>query len=211
MVEQPQPKSNRGGKRPGAGRKPKGQKPPTAVAGVDLAAALASPPPDEIESVAKRHARSAIDALVKQITFGASESAKVAAANAILDRGYGKPTVEAGGDAMLPFLGTAPVVATPSIGTQVREEARKFAHLAVEVLHRVATSGGSESARVQAAKALLDRGLGTVAAARMLSDLFDTKPQSIGKKEATQHAAKAAGTGRYAPRTPPRNPTEIMQ
>ena len=206
-------KSARGGKRAGAGRPKKGQTSPTSIAPVDLAAALQTAPPDEIDAVAKHHARSAIDTLVKQITFGASETARVSAANALLDRGYGKPTVEVGGDAMLPFFGTAPVQPTTSVATDIREEARKYARLAIEVLHRIATGGKIESARVQAAKSLLDRGLGTVAAARMLNDLFDAKPQSVGKKEATQQAAEAASTGRYAPRAPPRLPPspETMQ
>ena len=130
------PKSRRGGKRIGAGRKKNGEISPTAVVGVDFASAMAALPPDEIEGVAKRHARSAIDALVKQVTFGTSEAAKVAAANALLDRGYGKPTVEAGGDAMLPFLGVG--TAAPTIGSEIRDEARKYAYLAIEVLKRIA-------------------------------------------------------------------------
>lgn len=205
-----QPTSGRGGKRPGAGRPKKGQTSPTSIAPVDLAAALQSPAPDEIEGVAKRHARSAIDTLVKQITFGASETARVSAANAVLDRGYGKPTVEVGGDAMLPFFGTAP--AAPSLTTEIREEARKYARLAIEVLNRIACGGKVESARVQAAKSLLDRGLGTVAGARMLDEVLDSKPLSPGKKEAAQAAAHAAGTGRYATRAPPpRNASDRVQ
>lgn len=193
--------SGRGGKRPGAGRPKKGQTSPTSIAPVDLAAALQSPVPDEIEGVAKLRARSALDTLVKQITFGASETARVSAANAVLDRGYGKPTVEVGGDAMLPFFGKAP--AAPSLATEIREEARKYARLAIEVLSRIANGGKVESARVQAAKSLLDRGLGTVGGARMLDEVLDSKPHSPGKKEAAQAAAQAAGTGRYAPRAPP--------
>lgn len=205
-------KSARGGKRAGAGRPKKGQISPTSIAPVDLAAVLAPPPPDEIEAVAKRHARSAIDTLVKQLLFGASETARVSAANAVLDRGYGKPTTEVGGDAMLPFFGVAPPAASAaSVSTEIREEARKNARLAIEVLHRISTGGKVESARVQAAKSMLDRGLGTVAAARMLNDLFDAKPQSVGKKEIAQQAAQAAGTGLYAPRARPRTATDTVQ
>src|SRR5262245_54165186 len=90
----------------------------------------------------------------------------VAAGNAILDRGYGKPAVEIGGDAaMLPFM-AAPALAV-SISSEIRAEARRYATLAIEVLRKISDSGASESARVSAAKSLLDRGLGTVASARM--------------------------------------------
>ena len=196
-------KSRRGGKRIGAGRKKKGQASPTAVAGVDLASAMAALPPNEIESVAKQHARAAIGALVKQLMFGASEAAKVAASNALLDRGYGKPTAEAGGDAMLPFFGATPAI--PTMGSEIRDEARKYARLSVEVLKKILESGTSESARVQAAKSLLDRGLGTVAPARMLDQLFD-KP--AGKKEEAARTAKEVGTGRYATPPPPKGFTQ---
>lgn len=201
------PKSRRGGKRPGAGRKKKGLASPTAIAGLDLDSALKSPPPDEIESVAKRQAGSSIEALVKLLKFGASESAKISSANEVLDRGYGKPTVEAGGDAMLPFFGQAPAV-QPTIGSEIRDEARKYAHLAIEVLKRIRDNGQSENARASAAKSLLNRGLGTVAPARMLDELFD-KP--AGKKEEAARTAKAVGTGKFATPAPPKMLSDTMQ
>jgi hypothetical protein len=72
--------SNRGGKRPGAGR-PKGSRD---IATVEQGATIAE--------LARAHTDVALQALVKIATSGESESARVAAANAILDRGYGKPT-----------------------------------------------------------------------------------------------------------------------
>src|ERR1700730_14751391 len=103
----PKPRSRRGGKRAGAGRKKKDHVAASAVAGLDLNSALSAPLPDEIETVAQRHARSVLDNFVKQLVHGTSETAKIAAAIAILDRVFGKPTADAGGDAMLPF-GMAP-------------------------------------------------------------------------------------------------------
>lgn len=210
MVDQApgeQPKSRRGGKRPGAGRKKKGAVAPTALQKIDLESVLAAPAPEEIDGVAQRHARTAIAALVKQLIHGASESAKVAAANAILDRGYGKPAVEIGGDAaMLPFM-TAPSSAV-SLSTEIRTEARRYANLAIEVLRTIADRGGSESARVSASKSLLDRGLGTVAAARMPDEMRD-KP--VGKKEQAARAAQTSAVGRYATPAPPRNYSDTMQ
>lgn len=67
--------AQRGGKRPGAGRK----------AGKVSAAKRA------ISELAKDHAQSALDTLVQIATAGESEAARVSAANAILDRAYGKP------------------------------------------------------------------------------------------------------------------------
>ena len=188
----------RGGKRPGAGRKKKA-KSGTTVDGIDLEAAIAAVPPAEIETAAAPHARMLVNALYKQLIGGSSETAKVAAANAILDRGYGRPAVEVGGDAaMLPFQ-VAP--AAPSFSTEIRAEARKYAHLAIEVLRRIADVGASESARVQAAKTLLDRGLGAVAPARNLDKLFE---RPAGKKEAAERGAEEASVGIYSPRTPPK-------
>lgn len=70
--------AQRGGKRPGAGR-PKGRR------NVATIKQLGS-----ISELARAHAADAINTLVAVATSGESESAKVSAANAILDRGYGK-------------------------------------------------------------------------------------------------------------------------
>lgn len=187
----------RGGKRAGAGRKPKGYVAPTKVAGIDLEAALAAPVPEKIDQLVQGDAKASIDGLVKQLSHGASESAKVAAANEILDRGYGKPAVELGSDPMLPFM-TARQSAAPI--DDVRTYARRFANLAIEVLRKIRDNGDSETARVAAAKSLLARGFGTVAPARMPDHLLE---RALGKKEEAGIRAREAGTGRYATPPPP--------
>lgn len=194
------PKSNRGGRRPGAGRKPKGHVKPSALSDLNRIKALASEAPDEIDGVAQQHARSAIEALVSLLFYGASEAAKITAAKEILDRGYGKPAVEIGGDAaMLPFM---QVPAAPaSLTADIRAEARKFANLAIETLRKIAQDGTSETAIAAASKALLDRGLGTVGKARMPDE---QRERPLGKKEEAARAAEAAATGRFATPPPPR-------
>jgi len=69
----------RGGKRPGAGR-PKGAK---ARATIEQKGTL--------EELARAHTATALMTLVTISTSGESEAARVSAANALLDRGYGKP------------------------------------------------------------------------------------------------------------------------
>lgn len=199
------PKSKRGGKRPGAGRKPKGYVKPSAVSDLNRVKALASEPPREIDSVAQRHAKDAIEALVKLLFYGSSEAAKITAAKEILDRGYGKPAVEIGGDAatpMLPFMMRPESAATVSITTEVRAEAQRYANLAIEVLRKIAADGQSETAIATASKALLDRGLGTVGKAKMLEE--QTPDKVLGKKELAQRAAESAATGRFATPAPPK-------
>lgn len=65
----------RGGKRPGAGRK-KGK---------------VSQAKRAIAEMAKVHAEAALETLADIASKGESEAARVSAANAILDRAYGKP------------------------------------------------------------------------------------------------------------------------
>lgn len=200
MVEK---KSARGGARPGAGRPRKGSPPRRPVLNdVVIADALAAPPPDEIDVEVARFALDAIEALVRILKFGTSEPALIVAAKEILDRGYGKPTVEIGGDA-LPFLTAPSIAAAPSIASDVRTEARRHARLAVATLRHIAANGTTLSACVAASRALLDRGLGTVAAASV-PDLGRERP--LGKKEEAARAAAAAASGLYAPREPPRPP-----
>jgi hypothetical protein len=75
----------RGGKRDGAGRKKRSF------------AALSRLPPakpeikHELREIAREYSGPAIEALVKVCREGKSETARVAAASALLDRGYGKP------------------------------------------------------------------------------------------------------------------------
>src|SRR5690625_3284234 len=70
----------RGGRRPGAGR-PKGAR-----------AKARGEPRVRLQELARAHTQTALDALVPEATSSESDSAKVAAANALLDRGYGKPS-----------------------------------------------------------------------------------------------------------------------
>lgn len=191
------PKSRRGGARPGAGRKPKGHKPASIVGGIDYDAAMAAPVPDDIETEAQKLARVALGELVKLMTYAKSESARVNAACDVLDRGYGKPSADAGGLAQFSLF----TVGTPAdLASEIRTEARKHANLALEVLKKVGMTAESDAARRQANKALLDRGLGMVAAAKL-----DQAPiASLGKKEEADRAAKAATRdGPFAPRRMP--------
>lgn len=202
----PQPKSTRGGKRPGAGRKPKRHTAPAALADIDLAAALAAPAPDDIETAAQTHAREAIASLVKTIAHGRSETAKVAACNALLDRGYGKPSVDVGGLAQLTMFGGS--LATGAASMEIRTAARAYANLAIETLRAIATRGETEGARVAASRSLLDRGVGTVQVAKMPEGVL-TKP--LGKKEEASRAAQNAAMGRYATPPPPRSLSDTVQ
>jgi hypothetical protein len=200
--------SRRGGARKGAGRKKKAFATPTALSELELKALLDAPPPDEIDGVAQPHAGLAIETLSRLLIYGASETAKITAAKEILDRGYGKPAVEIGGDAaMLPFMMAPPVA--PSLTGEVRAQARRYANIAVAVLRKVAQDGQSETARAAASKALLDRGLGTVGKARMPDE---QRERPLGKKEEAARAAEAAATGRFAtPAPPPGAVAERMQ
>jgi len=196
MTDEPQ-KSKRGGSRPGAGRKKKGAVPASAVAGVDLRVALAAPAPTEIDSVVFPHIQAALDTLYREMIAGQSDSVRVVAANEILDRGWGKPTVEAGGDLMLPFFGSPAARMQPG---EIRSSCRKLTYLAVEVLAKIAQNSQSESARITAARSLLSRGLGAVAPA-LIPKGEDLR--SSGKKEQLQQAAEAAAAGHFAPCAPP--------
>lgn len=173
-----------GGARPGAGRKRKGTTSPSAVTELDLRAAMATPAPDEVEPVASKYADAAVETLFKELIAGQSDAARVAAANEILDRGWGKPTVDSGGDLLLPLFGTAPARALPS---DIRTRCRRLTSLAIETLHKIATSSTSESARVSAARSLLSRGLGAVAPARVPDD---QALRNLGKKAEAERLAK---------------------
>ncbi len=71
--------TKRGGARPGAGRKPGV---PDKATGEQRAS---------LEELARTHTELALSVLVHVADKGESESARVGAANAILDRGYGRP------------------------------------------------------------------------------------------------------------------------
>lgn len=200
------PKSKRGGARPGAGRKKKGHAASSALSEIDLKAALAAAVPDDIEGLAQTKARGAIAALVKLMMFGKSEQAKVAAANKILDRGWGKPSVEIGGMSQLSLF-AAGRAGSIEMSTQIRDEARKYTTLAVEVLWAIADRGETEGAKASAAGSLLDRGVGTVAIAKVPAGAI---PAPLGKKETAAREAHNAAAGRYATPAAPQAPETVQ-
>jgi hypothetical protein len=203
MTSDDVPKKGRGGRRDGAGRKKKIAD-PTSLDQTFVDLLTADAPSDQIELPAQRHARTAVLALVKKMLAGGSESARVTAANSILDRGYGKPGVDIGGDAAPSLFSLRPeekaAIGLDAVPIEVRNEARKYAALAIEVLSRIAQFGKSESAAVSAARSLLDRGCGTVGTAKLPDEFKDTR---VGKKEAALTAARAAASGRFATPAPP--------
>jgi hypothetical protein len=133
---------------------------------------------EEIDAVARRYATSAVDVLGKLLVSALSEAARVAAACAILDRGYGKPGVATGDEAQ-------PVVRDQIPSTEIATAARRFGCLAIAVLRKIAEHGTAERARVNAARALLDRGFGVVAATKA----------PPGLKATASAAAESAGVG----------------
>lgn len=74
--------SGRGGKRPGAGRKRGRPAAPQKATTVQR---------NDIADAAKEYADLALRALIDVATSGESEAARVTAASALLDRGYGRP------------------------------------------------------------------------------------------------------------------------
>lgn len=160
-MSEPSKALKRGGKRPGAGRKPNGYRSTTALTDLDLksAEALALSTPAEIESAVRAHARSSLESLKTVMPHSDSEASRIAAAKTILDRGFGKLAVATGIDMALPLFDKEFVKTAPG---EVVEEARKLAPLAIAVLHKIAESSARDTARVAASRALLDRGLGAV-------------------------------------------------
>ena len=92
--------TQRGGARPGAGRKP----------------GKISQAKRDIQAAAKGHAEKALQALVNIAESGESEAARVSAANSILDRGYGRPTqaVQHGGEVTVKTLADFYAEANPA-------------------------------------------------------------------------------------------------
>lgn len=200
-------KSGRGGKRANAGRKPKPKGGPSALPEIEVEAALAAPVPDEIESVASVRAKGAIAALVRVIQFGKNEQAKVNACNKILDRGYGKPSIDAGGFGQLSMFPIG-VNINVALANEIRDYARGFAMLAIETLEAIAARGQVEGARVSAANSLIDRGIGTVATAKVPEG---AAPKPLGKKEEAAAAARNAAAGKFATPAPPPRPIDTVQ
>lgn len=88
-----------GGTRPGAGRKP----------------GAVSQAKRELAEMAKGKAEQALNVLAEIMLNGESEAARVSAANAILDRGYGKPfqSVQISGDEESPVHTVQHIVIDP--------------------------------------------------------------------------------------------------
>lgn len=189
ISSQSRPKGKHGGKRPGAGRKPRTYTSPTSLSPLDQQALMAGTPPAEIETLAQSHAMAAVGALVKCTIYGASDASRVAAARAILDRGYA-PELSAG-------------TPTAAIVTKVAIEARKHANVAIQVLRRIAEFGQSEGAAVAAAKSLLERGLGPVGLSKVPDPV-----KSRGKREQADEDAQSAATGVFET---PKAPKRVMQ
>lgn len=195
------PKAKHGGKRAGAGRRKKQDRLTSTLPEIELAAALTDAPPEDIESAVSNKAKAAIAGLVRVIQHGKSEQARVNACNKLLDRGYGKPSTDAGGFAQASLF---PVGANVDVrlATEIRDEARRFANLAIATLSVIAERGAVEGARVSAAGSLLDRGVGTVATARVPEGVV---PKPPGKREEAARAAEAAAAGPYATPAPPKS------
>jgi len=79
MIPEPKKKSGRGGARPGAGRKPGT---PNSTSRSDAV---------KLGKIARGHTTEAIKTLVEICLTSPSDAARISAANALLDRGYGKP------------------------------------------------------------------------------------------------------------------------
>jgi hypothetical protein len=192
--------SKRGGRRPGAGRKSREHRSPTALSEFDIRAALAAPIPEDIKDLAQQHAKPALAALFKVVTSGLSDPARISAAGVILDRAYGRPAINAGGDvAMLPLPGLEPE--GTGAAEEIRAAARGHATLCVECLLRICVGSQIEGARVAAARALLDRGMGVAALAKVPEDVTRA---ALGKRDQAVADARKAATGIYAPPPPPK-------
>ena len=59
-----------------------------------------------LTELARQHTNDALDTLVEVMKLGQSDSARIAAATAILDRGYGRPTKTTSLEVMEPFVPT---------------------------------------------------------------------------------------------------------
>lgn len=127
-INSTQSKGRRGGARPGAGR-PKGAKSATTK---------------ELEALAKELAPIALHALKGVATKGKSESARVQAATALLDRGFGRPrqSIEHSGPEGGP-IETAQVEARAKLTSRIEGLASRIAPMPAPVL--AATNGNGHT------------------------------------------------------------------
>ena len=89
----------------------------------------------EVRELARQHTATAIAKLVKIAEHGKSEMACIAAATALLDRGWGKPTQPIAGDDEMP------PVNIEAIERQREERAREAVALIDEVFGQIAQGG----------------------------------------------------------------------
>ena len=61
----------------------------------------------DIRDLARQHSETAVAALVEIAEHGKNESARVSAATALLDRGFGRPTQPLSGDDEMPPIGVS--------------------------------------------------------------------------------------------------------
>src|SRR5438045_4792440 len=97
---------------------------------------------EDIRDLARAHTETAINALVQIAEKGKQESARVAAASALLDRGWGKPTQPISGDKDAPPIGL-------SIEDQRREISERHERprrLLDEVFNEIVTTQDAGSA-----------------------------------------------------------------
>ena len=73
---------------------------------------------EDIRDLAREHTETAINALVHIAQKGKQESARVAAASALLDRGWGRPTQPIAGDDDMPPVG----ISGTAVATLTAEE-----------------------------------------------------------------------------------------
>jgi len=114
--------ANVGGARPGAGRKP----------------GKVSAAKRDLMDLAKGHAETALQALVQIAQSSESDSARVSAANAILDRAYGKPVqgVTVGN----------PEGETFKTETKILDEAERFTSAIAGIVARAGAGSGTQGA-----------------------------------------------------------------
>jgi hypothetical protein len=76
----------------------------------------------EVRELARTHTAAAIERLVQEMTNGETSHARIAAANALLDRAYGKPTQPIGEDPEMP-LSQMTIEARVALATAAIDEA----------------------------------------------------------------------------------------
>ncbi|MFZ0495717.1 MAG: hypothetical protein WCF64_09725 [Methylocella sp.] len=137
----------------------------------------------EFAALCRRHAYEALDVLVEIMRNGTSQTARIAAAEQVLDRGSGPSSIEVGVDMTDMFS----AFDEPS-HDEFKATCQALAPEAIDILRTIAAHGKSSAIRVRAARALLARGKGLAAQAA-------TTPGGRSKKAEAASAAASAGDG----------------